>query len=82
MSTFLGIAKEFPEIRIDYFKEQPGTLPPKACFLSHIHSDYRAGGVLLSCHQKGTGSLTCLCTIGYNELLWMGEPQLGPIQGI
>ncbi|KAK9236017.1 beta-lactamase-like protein [Lipomyces kononenkoae] len=43
MSTFLGIPKEFPEIRIDYFKEQPGTLPPKACFLSHIHSDHLLG---------------------------------------
>ncbi|KAK9352444.1 beta-lactamase-like protein [Lipomyces doorenjongii] len=43
LRTFLGIPKEFPEIRIDYFKEQPGTLPPKACFLSHIHSDHLQG---------------------------------------
>ncbi|KAK9371836.1 beta-lactamase-like protein [Lipomyces chichibuensis] len=44
MSTFLGIAKEFPEIRSRVFQiSSPGTLPPKACFLSHIHSDHLQG---------------------------------------
>ncbi|KAJ8103460.1 beta-lactamase-like protein, partial [Lipomyces tetrasporus] len=28
---------------VDYFKEQPKTLPPKACFLSHVHSDHLQG---------------------------------------
>ena len=43
MSTFDGIVKEFPGIRIDYFRTHPGTPPPLACFLSHIHSDHLCG---------------------------------------
>ncbi|KAK2599218.1 hypothetical protein N8I77_010989 [Diaporthe amygdali] len=42
MSTFDGIIREFPRIRVDFFR---GVLddPPLACFLSHIHSDHLAG---------------------------------------
>ncbi|KAK9450967.1 beta-lactamase-like protein [Limtongia smithiae] len=43
MSTFKGIPREFPEIRIDYFRDQPGTVPPQACFLSHVHTDHLHG---------------------------------------
>ncbi|KAI9660024.1 MAG: hypothetical protein M1821_001376 [Bathelium mastoideum] len=43
MSTFNGIVAEFPEIRIDYFRRVPGTEPPLACFLSHVHSDHLQG---------------------------------------
>ncbi|EMC98741.1 hypothetical protein BAUCODRAFT_379459 [Baudoinia panamericana UAMH 10762] len=39
MSTFDGVVKEFPDIRIDCFT-QPGAL---ACFLSHVHSDHLRG---------------------------------------
>ncbi|RDA90836.1 hypothetical protein CP533_1558 [Ophiocordyceps camponoti-saundersi (nom. inval.)] len=40
MSTFNGIVPEFPEIRIDFFRNRATAL---ACFLSHIHSDHLAG---------------------------------------
>lgn len=43
MSTFDGIVAEFPDIRIDYFRHHNGKSPPKACFLSHIHSDHLQG---------------------------------------
>ncbi|KAF2839351.1 hypothetical protein M501DRAFT_1016430 [Patellaria atrata CBS 101060] len=43
MSTFNGIVKEFPEIRIDYFRIVEGQPPPLACFLSHVHSDHLQG---------------------------------------
>ncbi|KAF2680975.1 hypothetical protein K458DRAFT_344171 [Lentithecium fluviatile CBS 122367] len=43
MSTFKGIIEEFPQIRIDYFRQQPGHKAPLACFLSHIHSDHLVG---------------------------------------
>ncbi|KAJ4366421.1 hypothetical protein N0V83_008057 [Neocucurbitaria cava] len=43
MSTFKGIIAEFPQIRIDYFRQQPGHKAPLACFLSHVHSDHLAG---------------------------------------
>ncbi|KAH8813293.1 beta-lactamase-like protein [Xylogone sp. PMI_703] len=43
MSTFKGIVDEFPDIRIDYFRHNPGRRPPLACFLSHVHSDHLAG---------------------------------------
>ncbi|KAK5105374.1 hypothetical protein LTS08_001651 [Lithohypha guttulata] len=42
MSTFDGIVDEFPNIRIDYFR-QHGKVPPAACFLSHVHSDHLLG---------------------------------------
>ncbi|KAK9467544.1 beta-lactamase-like protein [Lipomyces arxii] len=42
-STFKGIPHEFPDIRIDYFRYEPGTVPPKACFLSHVHVDHLQG---------------------------------------
>lgn len=43
MSSFNGIVKEFPEIRIDFFRRHPDLKPPSACFLSHIHSDHLQG---------------------------------------
>lgn len=43
MSTFKGIVAEFPQIRIDYFRQQPEHKAPLACFLSHVHSDHLAG---------------------------------------
>ncbi|KAH7138671.1 beta-lactamase-like protein [Dendryphion nanum] len=43
MSTFKGVVTEFPQIRIDYFRHQPGQKPPLACFLSHVHSDHLTG---------------------------------------
>src|SRR5665213_216667 len=43
MSTFDGIVKEFPNIRIDYFRLHSDRPPPLACFLSHIHSDHLQG---------------------------------------
>ncbi|RYP37893.1 hypothetical protein DL767_002765 [Monosporascus sp. MG133] len=42
MSTFMGIVREFPDIRIDYFCELDQR-PPLACFLSHVHSDHLRG---------------------------------------
>lgn len=41
MSTFDGVIKEFPHIRIDCFIRN-GPLP-LACFLSHVHSDHLRG---------------------------------------
>ncbi|EXJ89836.1 hypothetical protein A1O3_02903 [Capronia epimyces CBS 606.96] len=43
MSTFNGIVKEFPNIRIDFFRTHPGKPPPAAYFLSHVHSDHLLG---------------------------------------
>ncbi|KIW28273.1 uncharacterized protein PV07_07951 [Cladophialophora immunda] len=43
MSTFNGLVKEFPSIRIDYFRHHPGRPPPAAYFLSHVHSDHLLG---------------------------------------
>jgi DNA cross-link repair 1C protein len=43
MSTFDGCVKEFPNIRIDYFRSHPERPPPAACFLSHVHSDHPQG---------------------------------------
>ncbi|OQN96318.1 hypothetical protein B0A48_17574 [Cryoendolithus antarcticus] len=45
MSTFNGIVKEFPSIRIDQFRTSPdpASTPPLAFFLSHVHSDHLAG---------------------------------------
>ncbi|PYH96354.1 DNA repair protein [Aspergillus ellipticus CBS 707.79] len=43
MSTFDGIVREFPSIRIDYFRKNPDRPPPLACFLSHVHSDHLQG---------------------------------------
>ena len=42
MSTFDGIVREFPQIRIDHFAPN-GESPPLACFLSHVHSDHLRG---------------------------------------
>ncbi|KAF2767013.1 hypothetical protein EJ03DRAFT_276957 [Teratosphaeria nubilosa] len=48
MSTFNGIVKEFPHIRIDYFRRSPEEKnPPLAYLLSHVHSDHLTG--LVSC---------------------------------
>lgn len=45
MSTFDGHVKEFPDIRIDYFRpSQTANEPaPLAYFLSHVHSDHLIG---------------------------------------
>ncbi|KAK0708267.1 beta-lactamase-like protein [Lasiosphaeris hirsuta] len=43
MSTFNGLVTEFPDIRVDFFRNHPDLRPPLACFLSHIHSDHLAG---------------------------------------
>lgn len=44
MSTFDGRVKEFPDIRIDYFRASPKEAPrPLAFFLSHVHSDHLQG---------------------------------------
>lgn len=43
MSTFDGRVKEFPDIRIDYFRPSPADPPPLAYFLSHVHSDHLVG---------------------------------------
>ncbi|EHK44641.1 hypothetical protein TRIATDRAFT_292345 [Trichoderma atroviride IMI 206040] len=43
MSTFNGLVREFPDIRIDYFRHHDGISPPSACFLSHVHTDHLAG---------------------------------------
>ncbi|KAI5843903.1 hypothetical protein DFP73DRAFT_69270 [Morchella snyderi] len=45
MSTFVGIVDEFPDIRIDYFRQSKelNARAPLACFLTHIHSDHIQG---------------------------------------
>ena len=43
MSTFNGLVKEFPRIRIDYFRNHPNKPAPAALFLSHVHSDHLMG---------------------------------------
>ncbi|KAK3316218.1 beta-lactamase-like protein [Apodospora peruviana] len=43
MSTFNGLVAEFPDIRVDFFRNHPELRPPLACFLSHVHSDHLAG---------------------------------------
>ncbi|KAI6900006.1 hypothetical protein KC318_g8075 [Hortaea werneckii] len=44
MSTFDGIVKEFPDIRIDHFRSSnEQSQPPLASFLSHVHSDHLVG---------------------------------------
>lgn len=43
MSTFDGFVKEFPLVRIDYFRADPGKPRPAVCLLSHIHSDHLLG---------------------------------------
>lgn len=43
MSTFNGLMAEFPDIRVDFFRQHADLRPPLACFLSHIHSDHLAG---------------------------------------
>ncbi|KAH8150797.1 uncharacterized protein LAJ45_04978 [Morchella importuna] len=45
MSTFMGIVDEFPDIRIDYFRQSKelNARAPLACFLTHIHSDHIQG---------------------------------------
>ncbi|PSR97444.1 beta-lactamase-like protein [Coniella lustricola] len=42
MSTFDGKIREFPGVRVDFFRAIAKE-PPLACFLSHIHSDHLAG---------------------------------------
>jgi phosphoribosyl 1,2-cyclic phosphodiesterase len=41
--NYSDLSKEFPEIRIDYFRGNSDQTPPLACFLSHVHSDHLQG---------------------------------------
>ncbi|CZT46787.1 uncharacterized protein RSE6_07276 [Rhynchosporium secalis] len=43
MSTFTGVMEGFEDIRVDYFRPTSGLPTPRACFLSHIHSDHLQG---------------------------------------
>ncbi|KAL2060019.1 hypothetical protein VTL71DRAFT_9841 [Oculimacula yallundae] len=43
MSTFKGVMEGFEDIRVDYFRSTSGLPSPRACFLSHIHSDHLQG---------------------------------------
>ncbi|TGO33219.1 hypothetical protein BHYA_0259g00010 [Botrytis hyacinthi] len=43
MSTFDGYMPEFPDIRVDHFRQITGRTAPLACFLSHVHSDHLEG---------------------------------------
>ena len=43
MSTFNGLVREFPRIRIDYFRHHRDQPAPAALFLSHVHSDHLLG---------------------------------------
>ncbi|SEI33255.1 YALIA101S03e13960g1_1 [Yarrowia lipolytica] len=45
MSTFDGIIREFPEIRVDYFHDRGKKHPvrPEVWLLSHVHTDHTAG---------------------------------------
>ncbi|KAK3401585.1 hypothetical protein B0T20DRAFT_118021 [Sordaria brevicollis] len=43
MSTFNGLLAEFPDIRVDFFRNHLNRRPPLACFLSHVHTDHLAG---------------------------------------
>ena len=43
MSTFDGLVREFPKIRIDYFRHHADQPAPAALFLSHVHSDHLMG---------------------------------------
>ncbi|KAF7910646.1 uncharacterized protein EAF01_002156 [Botrytis porri] len=43
MSTFGGYMPEFPDIRVDHFRQIIGRTAPLACFLSHVHSDHLEG---------------------------------------
>ncbi len=62
MSTFDGRVAEFPDIRIDYFRTVPGSRPPLAYFLSHVHSDHLVG--LESCKSP-----FIYCTPGTRDIL-------------
>ncbi|KAI4747442.1 hypothetical protein E4T50_02249 [Aureobasidium sp. EXF-12298] len=62
MSTFDGIVREFPYIRIDNFTNYPDEPPPLACFLSHVHSDHLRG-------LESFKSTFIYCTAQTRELL-------------
>ena len=62
MSTFDGIVREFPYIRIDNFTNYPDEPPPLACFLSHVHSDHLKG-------LESFKSTFIYCTAQTRELL-------------
>ncbi|KAF1944625.1 hypothetical protein EJ02DRAFT_371044 [Clathrospora elynae] len=62
MSTFKGIVAEFPQIRIDYFRQQPEHKAPLACFLSHVHSDHLAG-------LESLGTPFVYCSAATKEIL-------------
>jgi DNA cross-link repair 1C protein len=62
MSTFDGIVREFPLIRIDNFTNYPDVEPPLACFLSHVHNDHLKG-------LESFKSTFVYCTAQTRELL-------------
>ncbi|CAD0101067.1 unnamed protein product, partial [Aureobasidium mustum] len=62
MSTFDGIVREFPYVRIDNFTNYPDEPPPLACFLSHVHSDHLKG-------LESFKSTFIYCTAQTRELL-------------
>ncbi|GAB7351741.1 hypothetical protein MBLNU459_g2325t2 [Dothideomycetes sp. NU459] len=69
MSTFNGIVKEFPNIRIDNFTANPNApppfnQPPLACFLSHVHSDHLRG-----LESRAFRSPFVYCTAATREVL-------------
>ncbi|KAH7319048.1 hypothetical protein BKA65DRAFT_437717 [Rhexocercosporidium sp. MPI-PUGE-AT-0058] len=43
MSTFKGVMKGFEDVRVDYFRPTTGLQNPRACFVSHVHSDHLQG---------------------------------------
>ncbi|KAF2207262.1 hypothetical protein CERZMDRAFT_102547 [Cercospora zeae-maydis SCOH1-5] len=62
MSTFDGVVDEFPEIRIDFFRQSQNHRPALAYFLSHVHSDHLQG--LETCR-----SLFVYCSPATREIL-------------
>jgi DNA cross-link repair 1C protein len=74
MSTFHGLISEFPDIRVDFFRQHADRRPPLVCFLSHIHSDHLAGlesykSPFIYCSPATRQMLPCLekhpCRINY-----------------
>lgn len=60
---------EFPEIRLDYFRNAHYAKAPLACFLSHVHSD----------HLRGLESLKSpfiYCSAATREVRWSLESRV------
>ncbi|BFZ64047.1 DNA cross-link repair protein PSO2/SNM1 [Saitoella coloradoensis] len=64
MSTFNGVVKEFPEIRVDYFRPQPDLPPVQAYLLSHVHADHTNG-----LQSQFFGGAFVYCTAATKEIL-------------